>query len=72
MGFQFDPEQDTADGLAHEMVENLSLNVEEADAIAAMIQHELRRRQQGEQEAGAAAGAAPSEAADGGPTAAAP
>ncbi|PNH04168.1 hypothetical protein TSOC_009703 [Tetrabaena socialis] len=43
VGFQYDMVHDTASAIALEMVENLSLNTAEADAIAAMIQHEVSR-----------------------------
>lgn len=43
VGFQYDLVHDTAQALACEMVENLSLNTAEAEAIAAMIQHEVSR-----------------------------
>ncbi|GLI60599.1 hypothetical protein VaNZ11_002772 [Volvox africanus] len=43
VGFQYDLLHDTASAIAVEMVENLSLNTAEAEAIAAMIQHEVSR-----------------------------
>lgn len=46
VGFQYDLLHDTASAIAVEMVENLSLNTAEAEAIAAMIQHEVSRYNQ--------------------------
>ncbi|KAL6751052.1 hypothetical protein V8C86DRAFT_2789106 [Haematococcus lacustris] len=43
VGFQYDMDADTANEVASEMVENLSLNVEEARLIADMIQDEIAR-----------------------------
>ncbi|KAG2448512.1 hypothetical protein HYH02_006403 [Chlamydomonas schloesseri] len=60
VGFQYDLQHDTASAIAVEMVENLSLNTAEAEAIAQMIAHEVSRfgRQQQSQQ-GAAASAGP-------------
>ncbi|PNW88680.1 hypothetical protein CHLRE_01g040150v5 [Chlamydomonas reinhardtii] len=43
VGFQYDLQHDTASAIAVEMVENLSLNTAEAEAIAQMIAHEVSR-----------------------------
>eukprot|EP00798_Chlamydomonas_sp_ICE-L_P030373 gene30373-35379_t len=41
VGFLYNLDEDEPHDIAHEMVENLSLNVEEADFIASMIQREV-------------------------------
>lgn len=61
VGFKYDPSEDTASALAQEMVENLSLNASEAEAIAAMIQHEVNRVQHKQQQAAAAGSGAGAE-----------
>ena len=43
VGFLYDPDEDAPHNIANEMVENLSLNMDEADFIATMIQNEVTR-----------------------------
>ncbi len=43
VGFLYDLDEDEPRDIANEMVENLSLNMDEADFIATMIQNEVTR-----------------------------
>lgn len=43
VGFKYDMSSDSADALAHEMVEDLSLDAREAETISHMIAHEVNR-----------------------------
>lgn len=43
VGFKYDMSSDSADALAHEMVEDLSMDAREAETIAHMIAHEVNR-----------------------------
>lgn len=45
VGFKYDMLADTADALAYEMVQDLSLDASEAETIAHMIAYEVNRVQ---------------------------
>lgn len=47
VGFQYDITEDTVDVVASEMVENLSLNIDQAQAIAELMQQEIVKYNQG-------------------------